>query len=95
MSFLKKSVSLLAFFAVIPAAYAVTARPSVMNAATAASRRLPTLTAYINSTPASRKARAQVSRVTPVVRISSIKMTFFGSVSFFSADFLENFFAKE
>ena len=50
---------------------------------------------YTSSTPASCKARAQVSKVTPVVRISSIKMTFFGSVSFFSADFLENFFAKE
>ena len=49
MSFLKKSVSLLAFFAVIPAAYAVTARPSVTNIANATSRRLPTLTAYINS----------------------------------------------
>ena len=48
MSFLKKSVSLLAFFAVIPAAYSVTARPSVTNTAT--SRRLPTLTAYVNGT---------------------------------------------
>lgn len=46
MSFLKKSVSVLAVFAVIPAAYAVTARPSVTNIATATSRRLPTLTAY-------------------------------------------------
>ncbi len=50
MSFLKKSVSVLAVFAVIPAAYAVTARPSVTSIANAASRRLPTLTAYVNST---------------------------------------------
>ncbi len=49
MSFLKKTVSVLAVFAVFPAAFAVTARPSVMNTATATSRRLPTLTAYINS----------------------------------------------
>ena len=47
MSLFKKTVSLLAIFAAIPAAYAATARPSVMNTAT--SRRLPTLTAYINS----------------------------------------------
>ena len=50
MSFLKKSVSVLAVFAVIPAAVAVTARPSVTNIANAASRRLPTLTAYVNGT---------------------------------------------
>ena len=49
MSFFKKSVSVLAVFAVIPAAVAVTARPSVTNVANAASRRLPTLTAYVNS----------------------------------------------
>ena len=49
MSFLKKSVSLLAFFAVVPMAYAVTARPSVTNAAATASRRSTTLTAYVNS----------------------------------------------
>ncbi|MBE6460158.1 MAG: hypothetical protein E7009_04220 [Alphaproteobacteria bacterium] len=49
MSFLKKTVSVLAVFAVFPAAFAVTARPSVMNTATATSRRLPTLTAYIDS----------------------------------------------
>lgn len=47
MSLFKKTVSMLAIFAAIPAAYAATARPSVMNTAT--SRRLPTLTAYINS----------------------------------------------
>ncbi|MBQ7127993.1 MAG: hypothetical protein IJO18_03345, partial [Alphaproteobacteria bacterium] len=46
---MKKTVSVLAVFAVFPAAFAVTARPSVMNTATATSRRLPTLTAYINS----------------------------------------------
>ena len=49
MSLFKKTVSLLAVFAVIPAAMAVTARPSVTNAANAAPRRLPTLTAYVNS----------------------------------------------
>lgn len=52
MSFLKNTVSLLAIFSVMPAAYAVTARPSVMNTATAISangavRRMPTMTAYI------------------------------------------------
>ncbi|MBR2012571.1 MAG: hypothetical protein IKA08_04915 [Alphaproteobacteria bacterium] len=49
MSLFKKTVSLLAVFAVIPAAMAVTARPSVTNAANTAPRRLPTLTAYVNS----------------------------------------------
>lgn len=53
MSFLKKTVSMLAVFAVFPAAFAVTARPSVMNTVTATSRRLPTLTAYINSATSS------------------------------------------
>ena len=48
MSLFKKTVSLLAVFAAIPAAMAVTARPSVTNAANTA-RRLPTLTAYVNS----------------------------------------------
>lgn len=53
MSFLKNTASLLAIFSVIPAAYAVTARPSVMNTATAISasgvaRRMPTMTAYYN-----------------------------------------------
>ena len=53
MSFLKNTVSLLALFSVIPAAYAVTARPSVMNTATAVSangnvRRIPTMTSYIS-----------------------------------------------
>lgn len=47
MSFLKKTISLLAVFSVIPVAYGATARPSVMNTATA--RRLPTLTAYIKN----------------------------------------------
>ncbi|MBO5946797.1 MAG: hypothetical protein J6Q44_01480 [Alphaproteobacteria bacterium] len=55
MSFLKNTVSLLAIFSVLPAAYAVTARPSVMNTATAISangtaRRMPTMTAYITGT---------------------------------------------
>ena len=45
MSFLKNTVSLLALFSVIPAAYAVTARPSVLNGSTA--RRMPTMTAFI------------------------------------------------
>lgn len=49
MSLFKKTVSLLAVFAAIPAAMAVTARPSVTNAANTAPRRLPTLTAYVNS----------------------------------------------
>ncbi len=48
MSFLKNTVSLLALFSVIPAASAVTARPSVLNSAS--SRRMPTMTAYITST---------------------------------------------
>ncbi len=52
MSFLKNTISLMAIFSVMPAAYAVTARPSVVNTATAvsangASRRMPTMTAYI------------------------------------------------
>lgn len=53
MSFIKNTISLMALFSVIPAAYAVTARPSVMNTATAISangsaRRMPTMTNYIN-----------------------------------------------
>ena len=50
MSFLKNTVSLLAIFSVMPAAYAITARPSVISAANvaSASRRMPTMTAYIN-----------------------------------------------
>lgn len=53
MSFLKNTVSLLAIFSVLPAAYAATARPSVLNTATAISasgavRRMPTMTAYIS-----------------------------------------------
>ena len=46
MSFLKNTISLLAVFSVIPAAFAATARPSVM--ANASVRRMPTMTAYIN-----------------------------------------------
>lgn len=53
MSFLKKSMGLFVLFAVIPTAYAVTARPSVTAATATASRRLPTLTAYINKTTTS------------------------------------------
>ena len=54
MSFLKNTVRLLAIFSVMPVAYAVTARPSVMNtamavSATGAARRMPTMSAYINS----------------------------------------------
>ena len=59
MSFLKKTFGLFMIFAVIPAAYSATARPSVggAGAATArpsvvaatASRRLPTMTSYLNS----------------------------------------------
>ena len=52
MSLFKTTVSLLAFFAAIPAAFAVTARPSVTNAAMTASRRLPTLSAYVGSATA-------------------------------------------
>ena len=51
MSFLKNTVSLLAIFSVIPAAFAVTARPSVMNTATTmsanAARRMPTASVYV------------------------------------------------
>ena len=55
MSFLKNTISLMALFSVVPAAYAVTARPSVMNTATAISasgtaRRMPTMTSYITGT---------------------------------------------
>lgn len=55
MSFLKNTISLMALFSVVPAAYAVTARPSVMNSATAISasgtaRRMPTMTSYITGT---------------------------------------------
>ena len=45
MNFLKKTVGFLAVCGVVPAAYALTARPSVVGAA---SSRLPTMTAYIN-----------------------------------------------
>lgn len=46
MSFLKKTVGFMAVFACVPAAFALTARPSVIGTA---SRRMPTMTAYINS----------------------------------------------
>ena len=46
MNFLKKSVGFLAVLGVVPAAFALTARPSVVGTA---STRLPTMTAYLNS----------------------------------------------
>ena len=52
MSLFKTTVSLLAVFAAIPAALAVTARPSVTNATAAAARRLPTLSAYVGANTA-------------------------------------------
>ena len=57
MSFLKNTVSLLAIFSVLPVAHAVTARPSIMNTATAISangavRRMPTMTALISGSAA-------------------------------------------
>lgn len=45
MNFLKKSIGFLAVCAVVPAAFALTARPSVVGTA---SSRLPTMTAYLN-----------------------------------------------
>ena len=47
MSFMKKTLGFMAISAIIPASYALTARPSVIG--TAASR-MPTMTAYISST---------------------------------------------
>lgn len=56
MSFLKNTISLMALFSVIPTAYAVTARPSVLPnktvlgvSATGASRRMPTMTSYVTA----------------------------------------------
>ena len=49
MSFLKKSISILAVFAAVPAAFAVTARPCVTGATAATSRRLPALSAYLTT----------------------------------------------
>ena len=46
MNFLKKTVGFMAVFCAIPAAIALTARPSVVGTA---SSRLPTMTAYINA----------------------------------------------
>ena len=46
MNFLKKTVGFMAVFCAIPAAFALTARPSVVGTA---SSRLPTMTAYINA----------------------------------------------
>ena len=50
MKILNKIVGFLAVCSVIPTAYALTARPSVLNTATTASRRLPTMTAYLTGT---------------------------------------------
>ena len=55
MTFLKNTISLLSVFCVIPGAFAVTARPSIVNAVNAVSatgtvRRMPTITAKVNST---------------------------------------------
>ena len=50
MNLLKKTVGFMAFFCVIPAAIALTARPSVVGTA---SSRLPTMTAYINAVSSS------------------------------------------
>lgn len=47
MSFLKKTVSLIAIFTAIPAAYAATARPSVLG--NAAPRRMPTMATQISA----------------------------------------------
>ncbi len=57
MAFLKNTISLLAVFCVVPAAFAATARPSIMNTATAVSasgavRRMPTVTAKISQSAA-------------------------------------------
>ena len=56
MSFLKNTISLMALFSVIPTAYAVTARPSVLPnktvlgvSATGSSRRMPTMTSYVTA----------------------------------------------
>lgn len=51
MSFLKNTVSLFALFSIVPAAYGVTARPSVINSSTA--RRMPTMSAYITGSTGS------------------------------------------
>ena len=70
MSFLKNAISLMAIFSVIPAAYAVTARPGtqanrasvVASAATGAARRMPTMSSYITGTAAYRYGSKQPSR---------------------------------
>lgn len=64
MAFLKNTISLLAVFCVVPAAFAATARPSVMNtamaiSATGAARRMPTVSAKI--TPAASVAAASTT----------------------------------
>lgn len=50
MKILNKIVGFLAVCSVVPAAYALTARPGVVNPATTASRRLPTMTSYLTGT---------------------------------------------
>ena len=47
MKILNKFVGFLAVCSVVPAAYALTARPGVVNPWTSASRRLPTMTTYL------------------------------------------------
>ena len=64
MAFLKNTISLLAVFCVVPAAFGATARPSVMNtamaiSATGAARRMPTVSAKI--TPAASVAAASTT----------------------------------
>ena len=64
MAFLKNTISLLAVFCVVPAAFAATARPSVMNTAmaissTGAARRMPTVSAKV--TPAASVAAASTT----------------------------------
>ncbi len=57
MSFLKNTISLMALFSVIPAAFAVTARPGVMpnsktigyNTVTGTARRIPTVSQFVTS----------------------------------------------
>ena len=49
MNLLKKICGFVAVCSIVPAAYALTARPGAIMTTTAASRRLPTMTAYINT----------------------------------------------
>ena len=66
MAFLKNTVSLLAVFCVVPAAFAATARPSVMNTAMAisangAARRMPTVSSKVVSSAATTAATTATS----------------------------------